>query len=488
MLNFMLKYCKWVDVEKLDDLKEQEFTTIIDGRQIYYRIAFRSASGGIVEIRDSSKKIPGSVDTIAKSWGLPILKGKLNYKEHHDKNYVVTEEDLSYIHNDTEIIARVLRELYKEGMTYLTASADSFNAYKKSIGKEVFKNLFPVLPLEQDSIFRKAYSGGLCFYNEDYVNKELNEVYCYDVNSMYPDKMYNCVLPYGKPVVEKGKPKKKKGYPLFITHVRASIRVKENCFPIIMKKMFLSSKNVYIKDTEGDMIDLYLTSVDYDELIRAYDILDIEYYETYYFKGSPNMFKKYIGKLYDIKCNEKGVKKLLAKLKLNSLYGKFATNPYRSTVEPYLEDGVLKTRVVQHFEVDSIYTPISAFVTAYARAYLMKAIEKHHKYFVYCDTDSIHLTCKAIEDEDFVVDKNKLGCWDLEKVYTLFKVIAQKTYYGVLNGGKTIIKACGASNAVKNNITYDKFKLGESFEGKLRPKQVKGGVILVDTTFTFKPR
>lgn len=200
------------------------------------------------------------------------------------------------------------------------------------------------------------------------------------------------------------------------------------------------------------------------------------------------MFKRYILPLYDIKCNSSGAQKLLAKLKLNSLYGRFALNPNRSTVKPFLENGVLKTKIIRHFEVDSIYTPLSAFVTAYARAHLMQAIERHHDEFVYCDTDSIHLVCKAKEDETFIVDKNKLGCWDLEKEYSLFRVIAQKTYYGILKDGKEIIKACGASQAVKKNITYDRFNLGETFSGKLRPKQVKGGVVLVDTTFTFKPR
>ena len=488
MLNFILQYCTWVEVEKLDDLKECECTTIIDARQIYYRIAFRTANGGIVEIRDSSKKIPGTVESIAKSWNLPILKGSIDYKQHHTKDYQITEEDLSYIHNDTEIIARVLRELYKEGMTYLTASADSFNAYKKCIGKDNFDLLFPVLPLEQDAIFRKAYNGGLCFFNPDYLDEELDEVYCYDVNSMYPHKMAEAMLPYGTPLVDYGEPKERKGYKLFITHVKAYIRVKPECYPVIMKKMFMASKNTYITDTDGEMIDLYLTSVDYYEMLRAYDVLDIEYYETYYFRGSRNMFKRYILPLYDIKCNSTGAQKLLAKLKLNSLYGRFALNPNRSTVKPFLENGVLKTKIIRHFEVDSIYTPLSAFVTAYARAHLMQAIERHHDEFVYCDTDSIHLVCKAKEDETFIVDKNRLGCWDLEKEYSLFRVIAQKTYYGILKDGKEIIKACGASQAVKKNITYDRFNLGETFSGKLRPKQVKGGVVLVDTTFTFKPR
>lgn len=74
------------------------------------------------------------------------------------------------------------------------------------------------------------------------------------------------------------------------------------------------------------------------------------------------------------------------------------------------------------------------------------------------------------------------------KEYKIFKVIAQKTYYGVLNDDSVLIKACGAPNEVKKQINLDNFKIGETFTGKLRPVRVKGGLILADTTFTFKDR
>ena len=41
---------------------------------------------------------------------------------------------------------------------------------------------------------------------------------------------------------------------------------------------------------------------------------------------------------------------------------------------------------------------------------------------------------------------------------------------------------------VKKQINLDNFKIGETFTGKLRPVRVKGGLILADTTFTFKDR
>ena len=37
------------------------------------------------------------------------------------------------------------------------------------------------------------------------------------------------------------------------------------------------------------------------------------------------------------------------------------------------------------------------------------------------------------------------------------------------------------------SVTFDNFDYGSSFEGKLMPKDVKGGTILVEDRFTIKP-
>ena len=45
----------------------------------------------------------------------------------------------------------------------------------------------------------------------------------------------------------------------------------------------------------------------------------------------------------------------------------------------------------------------------------------------------------------------------------------------------------GMPDAVKEQVTYENFKVGfVANKGKLAPKHVKGGVVLVDTPFTVK--
>ena len=54
------------------------------------------------------------------------------------------------------------------------------------------------------------------------------------------------------------------------------------------------------------------------------------------------------------------------------------------------------------------------------------------------------------------------------------------------NGEKTEVKCAGMPENVKSHVTYDNFKTGAVFGGKLMPKTVKGGVVLIEKDFTIK--
>lgn len=468
-----------------EELKSaQSYCCIIDTRLVFYSISFNTGYN-IVELRDSLKKIPSSVEEIAKAWKLPILKGEIDYRLDRPKGYIPTDEELAYINNDTEIVARVLKDLYKEGMTCLTASADALKSFKKSIGgNDMFDLIYPQLALSVDDFIRKAYTGGVCMVAPKYKGVELHDVYCYDVNSMYPSVMLNELMPYGAPVYFKGKYEEDNAYPLCIQHFKVCMKVKDNKYPSVMRRIMFRVNTEYITDTGVDMVELYLSKPDYELMLRQYDILDIEYIDGYKFKGSTAIFRNYITTNYELKCNNTGAIKQLAKLRLNSLYGKFASNPRRSTIQPYLdENGIVKFNVLDHYETEPIYTAVSVFTTAYAHVKLFNAIESNHDMFVYCDTDSIHTVGKAT---GIPIDEQLIGAWKEEKYYYDFKALAQKTYMGI--GEKTYIKVAGAPKKVKEQIVYDEFEFGRTYSGKLAPKRVKGGTVLMDTTFTFNER
>jgi hypothetical protein len=214
-----------------------------------------------------------------------------------------------------------------------------------------------------------------------------------------------------------------------------------------------------------------------------------------------------------VKVTEKGAKKLLAKLQLNSLYGKFASNPKVTGKVPYLkEDGSLGFKTGEEEFKDPVYTPMGVFITSWARWTTITAAQKCYDRIIYVDTDSLHLTGidipEAIAD---IVDPDKLGYWKHESTFKRAKFIRQKTYVEdiyakeitITEEGKekiikvecepheattTIlnVKCAGMPDGIKKKVTYENFEIGFKSFGKLLPKHVDGGVVLVDTEFTIK--
>ena len=83
------------------------------------------------------------------------------------------------------------------------------------------------------------------------------------------------------------------------------------------------------------------------------------------------LFTSYIDKWIKIKIESqkqgnKGMR-TLAKLMLNSLYGKFATSMESQKKVPYLIDGVIRYVLTPKEEKPGIYVPMGAFITSYAR-------------------------------------------------------------------------------------------------------------------------
>ena len=472
-------------------INKGEFATLISETKIFYSIKVclddkRNAAKKTIEFRDSTKKLIGTVEDIAKSYNLPIKKGEIDYRKYRPVGYKPTKEEIEYILNDTEIIARALIPQYKIGMDKLTTASDTLAMYKRQIGK-YFDILFPVLDIDIDSYIRKSYRGGLVLVDERISGKTINQpVFVYDVNSMYPFHMSEKSLPFGTPIYYKGKYRKDKRYNIFIQRIEVCCKVMPGYKPTVLMKNPLYSKQLsYLTDTEGEMIELTLTSVDLELLLKHYEIFDITYIDGYKFQSSTNLLKSFIIPLYEKKCVTTGAEREITKLLLNALYGKFATNPKHISKIPYLDGDIVKYKNSDMEIGKPIYTALSSFVTAYSRQQLLTTIQNNYDNFVYCDTDSVHLLSE-IQGE--IVDKVKLGAYKKECVYVKSKYLAQKTYFGITEDGKNEIKIAGCPKNVKEQITFENFKFESVFDGKLLPKTVKGGVVLVPHTFTLKRR
>ena len=128
----------------------------------------------------------------------------------------------------------------------------------------------------------------------------------------------------------------------------------------IEKKNSRFSDTEYIVDS-GDYVELTLTNVDFELFKECYDY-DIEYYiGGLKFQSSRDLFTNYINYYMEIKKNEKGAKRSIAKLFLNGLYGKFATNPKRQSNIPYLHEDLLKFKKSEITIENYLYGSISVY-------------------------------------------------------------------------------------------------------------------------------
>ena len=224
----------------------------------------------------------------------------------------------------------------------------------------------------------------------------------------------------------------------------------------------------------------------------------------------------------------------ITKLMLNSLYGKFSKNPIIISKYPILdEEGIVRYK---NYDVEigkGLYIPIGSFITSYARNKTIRtsqAIRDYtlktygEDYYIYSDTDSIHM--KSLPEEElkkFVdIDDYRLGAWKLESRFNRGKFLRQKCYienqeitekdylkainneeltetdkklYSIVDNKyyKLVSTIAGLPKKLSKYVNFDNFSFGFGIyadelekEHKLTYKHVKGGVMLVDTDFTIK--
>lgn len=488
---FILSYIlqnNWTQVISNKKMKNKTFCALVSEIGVWYSIQLQFKDTNIL-IYDSLKKLPFTVDIIAKQLGFSELKGHIDYKAYRAEDGILSDEDKDYIRRDVEIVAKAIHDVcFSKDMYKMTIGADCMNFYKSMTPN--FEKMFPKLLPDVDYKCRQAYKGGYCYVNPKIARKLLKKNgSTYDYNSMYPSVMHSqlgCYYPIGIPDYYVGEYIKSSEYPLFIQHFKCMFKLKKGYVPTVqIKNNNRYQENEYLEEVQ-ETIELYMTNVDFEIFFEHYEVFDYDPIDGFQFHAWKGMFDKYIDYWYKYK-EEATIKKdkvgrMVAKLMLNNLYGKFATSTDSTTQQFYFEDDVVK-HTNNYDEKDGVYVPVGAFITAYARKELITAIQANFEVFCYCDTDSIHIL--ADDAKNIKVHDSALGYWKKESTWTMAKFIRQKTYAEFINN-EWDIKACGANDDVKKNIIdINKFDLGASYPGKKTVKKVKGGVVLVDCNFTI---
>lgn len=514
--------------------KTKTFSCTITDNGIWYALTVifqkKNKKYQKVTFYDSLKKLPFKVATIAKAFELQDEKGEIDYDAPRPVGHVLTPEEEKYIVKDCRIVAEALTIQLGKGLTKMTNAGDAMAGYKSIMGKKQFEHTFPVLPVELDADIRRAYKGGYVYLKEIWVGMRGLRGITLDVNSLYPWVMRHCLLPYGYPMYFEGKPEPNEAYPLYIVRIKCAFDLKPDHLPTIQLKNNPSyMQTEYLTTSNGGIEELTLTSVDLALFLDHYDVEGLEYVNGWRFKAKYGLFDEYIDYWMHIKETTTGAMRQLAKLMLNSLYGRFAMNPKAFNKFPVMdEDGVVKYVVwtkenaekypwIPEPELrDPVYTAMGAFITAYARNKTIRAGQACYDRTIYMDTDSLHLIGTEIP-EGIDVHPTRLGAWKMEGEFVDSKFIRAKTYMEsvitidvdtlktyarLLNKLDTLellerhddgihwvknkVTCAGMPDNIKEVVTYENFHKGSTFDGKLMPKRFQGGIILMPTTFTIK--
>lgn len=290
--------------------------------------------------------------------------------------------------------------------------------------------------------------------------------------------------------------------------------------------------NGNLKDTR---VELTLTQTDFKLLREHYNLVDFEILDGCWFRAECGIFDEYIEKYKKIKQESKGALRELAKLFLNNLYGKMASSMDSSFKIAYIKDDKsLGFIPIPEKDKKPGYIPVGSAITSYARNFTIRAAQKNYHGvdkpgFIYADTDSIHCDLKPHEIEGITVHDKNFCCWKLESEWDVAWFTRQKTYieHIVVEGGEMLdtpyynVKCAGMPEKCKQvfikslekwtpeheqgkpekekytptqeeltviNKHYDleDFTVGLIVPGKLRPKRIRGGVLLVECPYEMR--
>lgn len=487
-----------------------QFSTIISDLNVFYCIKVKFKEEVIISFFDSLKLLNFSVEEVAKAFNLSIKKLEIDYKAKREKGHKITDEEKEYLKHDVMIMSLALEKMFEMKITRMTIASNAMNFFKDTISKKRFEEWFK--PPLYDKDLRQAYKGGFTYLNEIYRGKEVKEGIVLDVNSLYPSVMYYSPMPYGEGIYFDGKYIPDKLYNLYIQNITCQFRIKKDMIPTIQIKNNLSFvPTEYLSSSNGESINLTLTNVDLKLFLEHYDIYDVSYNWGWKYKSSTKIFKRYIDYWNElkVKATKEGNKPLrtIAKLMLNSLYGKFAASPEGRSKIPYLDNNIVKYKLSELEERTAYYLPISIFITSWARDKTIRSAQAVYHRFIYADTDSLHLEGTDIP-ENLLISDTELGKWKIESTFKRGKYLRQKCYiedavtpvdeiekfkkenpeclHLVSKDSIINIVCAGMPKGCYKNVTWENFDYGSVFDGKLGVKHTDGGIVLVDTTFTIK--
>lgn len=318
-----------------------------------------------------------------------------------------------------------------------------------------FKRHFPPLDKEVYHRMRPAYYGAVVSSKPG----EYRDCRSWDVNSLYPGIMRDAPMPVGSPIWYDGQYRYDADYPLHIDIIAFDARLKTGKTATLTNILPVWGYEGERLDSTLGVVTVPVTDVDWETLTENYDIHVWEHVGGWKFRKSRELYYTYVDKWFHVKQTATGERRQMAKLLLNSLVGKFGASLYRPILHPKPSvDGGVDFIVDKPESVNSLaWLPTAAYVNAYGRRVLSRAMNANAGRVLYADTDGMILE-GLYAPVGVETDDRKLGAWKNDHTYERLRILGNRKYCGVEANGDTVMRLSGVHRAAP--IPYDEFLPG----------------------------
>ena len=459
---------------------EYTFKPLLRNHRLY-EVTVYSGKKLLFRLRDSLTLLPSSLDNLAQNL-CPQLgsKGTITHELLLQSELIPHRKLLlDYMRQDIRLLGGVMRKVqeiywtqYKvDIVTKLTLSSLALTIFRTNYYDP---DNWPIhIPSQnEDTFIRRAYYGG----HAD-VYKPLGEnLYYYDVNSLYPYVMKSFPMPGGKPVWRGNL----EGQDL--DNMYGFIEAYVDC-PKSITRPFLPYRDMSTKTIvfpTGGFVGVY-----YSEELKfardlGYRIIPISGYMFENLNSSP--FGSFVSTIFERRQEAKrrgnDAMSYVYKILMNSLYGRFGINPKCAITEicdldryNFLiknTDITFADKLNEHNYIvnywdnpdhasDPEWSPprisavqLAAAVTACARIHMYPYISREDCY--YTDTDSVVLGSPLPEGE---ISSSVLGKFKLEHNVIKGIFLAPKSYSLITQDGKSIIKHKGLAKSLVDEEWFE---------------------------------
>lgn len=448
-----------------------------------------------IEFRCSYMLTNMGLDNCAKNFKLPVKKQKnsLIYGKARTPVTPLTDEEMKYCEYDCLVLYTMIKDVFLQRYKNIadipiTQTGEIRRVFKSMCNSERFymKNVQKMhYDFEMYKILTRVIQGGYTHLNPLYMGDILHNIASFDISSSYPTEMCTRKFPMSSfKRVDRYLPRENNAHIMYVRFTdirqkgawayiaRHKADIARGKFNPITKRID-PAKCDNGKISEAEIIEMWVTDVDYNVIIENYDFAQVEFLKIYraYSDYLPKFMVEYILDLYVGKTSLKHNDEFYAKYcrdkqQLNSCFGMCCTN---NIVDEVILDIVNLGWAVQDLSDNEIIDKIAnerpflnfawgIYVTAWARFDLWQIIKKIGLDCVYCDTDSAKILNaenykKIFDDYNSKVDERvetvcrkyridiskfrpksiegvvyPLGHFCYEHTYTCFKSLGSKKY------------------------------------------------------------